>query len=184
MQSIQKRTIEDHIPNNRLAVMAIGALLVVVGIAVVASPGTVTTMITQLIGVAIIVSGAFTAVPPIVRFGSIQNAPRGDLILGAGQIVLGLFIVLAPGFFVRFLFTLLGIVIVATGLADIWRANEARKLDLVDWRPEMIIGVVTLILGIFVAISPVAFVTIATMLSGIALIADGASELYLGWKML
>lgn len=184
MQSIQKRSIEERIPNSRLSVMVMGALLVIAGIAVIANPGTVSKLLTQLIGVAMVVSGVICAVPSIIRFGGVTSAPPGDLVLGGVQVALGLVVALAPGFFVRFIFTLLGLVIVATGAADLWRANEERKLALRDWQPEMIIGVVTLIVGILVVVAPFAFATLAAVLCGIALIADGASELYLGWKML
>lgn len=106
-----------------------------------------------------------------------------DIGIGVVELVVGICIIVWPAFFVLYLYMILGIFILITGFNDITEANRIRKAGLGNWKVALLFGILTLIAGTLAVISPFALVWAEAVITGIALLFDGITEIVAGIRL-
>lgn len=168
---------------NRFSATMTGALLVFLGAAILSNAGNVTVFLVRL-------AGSVCAICAVVIFGRhLMKAPSIDLVpfeelLGAGGLLLlGAIVALYPALFAKVIFSVMGVLIAASGLGDIMHARTLVTEDDQVQRVMLRMGIVTVAVGLFVALVPSAAVRAIPVVCGVALVVDGLSELYLALTM-
>ena len=174
---------EERIPYSRFSVTMMGALLVFLGAAILANPGDVTVFMVRLVGFACAIFAIMMFVGHLLRAQAIDAIPFEE-IAGAGILLLfGAVMGLFPDGFAKVLFSVLGVLIILSGLGDIARSHKMLADDEQKERVTLRIGIVTVAVGVFVALLPSAALRIFPVLCGAALVLDGLSELYIALRM-
>lgn len=144
--------VEQPATYSRFSVTMTGALLVFLGVAVLANPGGVTIFVVRLVGFACAVFGVTIAAGHLLRAHAIDAIPFEEL-AGAGVLLLlGMVVAVFPQGFAKVLFSVLGVLIVMSGLADIARSRTMVADDDQKERVALRIGIITVATGIFVEI--------------------------------
>ena len=167
----------------RFTVTMTGALLVFLGAAILANAGDVTEFVVRLVGFASALFAVVIFVGHVMRAHTLDAIPFEELV-GAGVLLFGGTIVaLYPGLFAKVLFSVLGILIVLSGLGDILRSRALKAEDEQLQRASLRVGIVTVAIGAFVTFVPSAAVRVIPVICGVALVLDGLSEIYLALTM-
>ena len=173
----------ERASHTRFSVTLTGALLIFLGVAILSNPGEVTAFVVRLAGFSCAVFGAMAFAGHLLRAHTIDAVPFED-ILGAGLLLFGGAIVgLFPAFFANVFFSGLGILIVLSGVNDITRSRGMVATNEQEENLTLRIGLVTVAIGVFVTVMPIAVVHAVPILCGIALVLDGLSELFIALKM-
>lgn len=167
----------------RFSVTMTGALLIFLGAAILANAGDVTEFVVRLVGFSCAIFAVVIFAGHLMRAQSIDAIPFGELVGAGGLLLLGAVVTLFPSFFAKVLFSLLGVVIVLSGLGDVLRSREMVANDEQLQRITLRVGIVTIAIGAFVAFVPSAALRVVPVLCGVALVLDGLSEIYLALTM-
>ena len=171
-----------QLPRTRKGVIFTGAVMLALGIVIVVGAGSITVLLARIAGFAVLAFGLFQLGSTLIRNGGFNDAPLSELLVAGLVLLVGGIIVLFPESFVSALFSLLGIAILLSGVADLLRANEARSMH-EPFTTPLVVAIVTILAGIAVTAMPFAAAELAPMACGITLIANGLSELFLAWQM-
>lgn len=146
----------------------------VVGIFLLVRPDTAVTTLSLLVGWALLISGIFS----VIQFfaGKTSGSAYMSIIFGIVCVVLGLWIVLDPGFISDFITVLLGILILAHGAIDLQSSLEYKRLGGSRWWLNLLFAVLTLALGALVIIFHFNAVKYLMILCGISLILDALTD--------
>ncbi len=174
---------ENRTVHTRFTVTMTGALLVFLGAAVLSNAGEVTAFIVRLVGCATATFGVVTLLGHLLRAQSIDLIPFEDVVVSGVLILIGAVVGVFPDMFAKVLFSVLGVLVVLSGLGDVARSltktadeEEAEKFSLR-------VGIITIAVGIFLTLVPSAGVHVLPVICGVALVLDGLSELYLALRM-
>lgn len=160
---------------NKLTVILLGVAQTILGVMVFLNPAGATVTLTQLVGWLLIFVGGGT-----LAMGLMRTATTMDYVAGGGELILGLLMVIRPGFFVTYLFALLGILVVITGVNDLMEAGGLRDESR---GPGMIMGGLTIAVGVLMLLAPFFFADLIAIIAGIALIVSGVTEFFAGIRM-
>lgn len=164
----------------KAATILMGVALLVLGIAMFVSPIGATLMIVSIVGWTLVVVGAVTLLNCWMhRSPALQQA---DLVIGLVELVPGALMVAMPGAFVTIIYVLIGVIILVTGINDVTEASARRRLGLPSGG-LMVMGVLTLVAGAFVIVSPFAMAEFVMLIAGLALLYDGITEIIAGVRM-
>jgi uncharacterized membrane protein HdeD (DUF308 family) len=105
-------------------------------------------------------------------------------IVGAVILVVGLWIFLTPQSVVSIIPIVIGVVLAIHGFQDIKLALEAKNNGYGKWWIMFIIAFIGVALGVLCVVDAFGVVTLATQIIGIALIYDGATDLWIIFKTL
>ncbi len=167
----------------RTSVTLFGALLIFLGAAILANPGDVTAFIVRLMGFACALFGLMTFVTELLQAQSKDAIPFGTLALSGVLMMAGTGVVLFADSVAKILFILIGLLIVASGLRDIEYARTVGANDEDEHKASLRVGIITLAAGIFVMVVPAAAVRVVPIVSGVFLVLDGLSQLFLALQM-
>lgn len=173
----------DLFKHTRTSVTLFGALLIFLGAAILANPGDVTVFIVQLVGFACALFGLMTFVGELMRAHTLDAIPFGVLAGSGGLMFLGVGVFLFPSAVAKMLFSLMGLLIVYSGLTDIAHARSVGANNEEEHKVSLRVGIVTLAAGIFLTVVPSAAVRIVPLLCGALLVLDGLSELFIALRM-
>lgn len=165
----------------KATVIIIGIMLCVLGIAIFANPGVTLQLVTLLLGWSLLIGGIAILVSAIAAH--VPGFMSVSIWIGILLTLLGLCIVISPGFFVSYVYVLIGIVIMITGVSDCIEAYDAKKLGLPFSAQAAVFGVISIILGLLVIAAPFSFAQFVTSVAGIALLVDGITEVVAGIKL-
>lgn len=171
---------QPQIPRSKPGIAVPGIVMIILGIVIVAGAGDITVLLARLVGAAILVYGLFQLGSTLVANQGFQNAPLSEMLVAGLILLVGIIIVMFPASFVSALFSLLGMVILLSGVADLVRARDDVRAE--SPIPQYVIAIATILVGAAVTAMPFAAAEIAPMACGVALIVNGASELFLAWK--
>jgi uncharacterized membrane protein HdeD (DUF308 family) len=171
---------------SRAVVIITGVLLAILGICIFMNPGQTLEIVTMLLGWALVIFGAVVLIEALVHKDAVDAVPfvtQRRIAIGVCSAVFGLIILLNPRFFVSYIFILLGILVLITGINDCIEASAARRISLPAASRLTVLSVLTIVLGILLLVAPFWFASAATAIAGIVLVFDGVSEIIAGVQM-
>lgn len=160
-------------------VLLTGVVMVALGIAILVNPIAAVEGLVRIIGWVLVGFAAVTLVPAFMRGNPMEDA-RGELVLGGIAALSGIVMVATPGSLVRFAWTIMGVIILLTGVFDISEAGAFRRVASPLATPAMVSGVITAVLGAIVILAPMASATLGMLIAAIALLVDGVTEIIFG----
>lgn len=166
--------------NKRTAILA-GILFIILGIMIWVTPVLALESLVTFMGWALLIVGIVTLVAAM-PVSALFSTGISDFIVVLLEVIPGLIMILAPGFVVAWVWILIGIYVVISGIHDVQEASVSRALG-GSWVPAAICGVATAILGLMVMMMPGYSATLAMMFAGLVLIFDGITELIHGIRM-
>ena len=153
-----------------------GIFAVLVGLALVLWPEVAVIYMIMVIGAGFLLPGIFSVVSYFLRKRDDELAPVFFPFDGLGSILLGLWLLFMPEFFVNILMYVLGAILVIAGLQQMVWLISARK-----WRTVgitfYILPSLILLTGILILVYPMGVIANTLMLFGIAILVYGANEL-------
>lgn len=162
----------------KLTVVLLGVAQAVLGIIFFTNPSGATVTVTQMVGWLLIFVGGGTLSMCFFRPGS--SSSTMDIIVGAGELILGILMVVNPVFFVRYLFILLGLMVIFTGINDVVDAGRVRSDGS---RITLGMGIATLVVGAIMLMAPFLFADAIAIIAGFALAISGITEVFAGLRM-
>lgn len=152
------------------------ALATVLGFVLVLWPENAIKYLVITIGVLFMLPGIFSILNYILQKKDNDEALSMFPIEAAGSILLGIWLVVKPAFFVNILMYLLGFLLVIAGVQQIFSLVRARRWTIVGWG-FYIIPVLLLLTGILILTDPFGFAASTFIIFGVASIIYGFSEL-------
>lgn len=170
---------EGNISRTKPAILITGLVMVALSIAIFINPiGAMTTLV-RIIGWVFVAYGAVMLVSAIFKGDPIHNAPS-VVVLGVVAVIAGLFMALMPEVLVSFVWTILGIVILITGVLDIFEARDFRATSSPLAGPATVSGILTVVLGLVVVFAPMFSAVLGMLAAAIALFVGGITEIIFG----
>lgn len=105
------------------------------------------------------------------------------IIFSVVLIVIGVFMLLKPGFVLSLFPMIVGGIIIIHGIIDLKRSIELASLKYKLWWIALIIAVATIGLGVLLVFNPFSAVTLAFRIIGVILIVDGVSDFWIGFQV-
>ena len=174
--------VKAPITRSKSTILLTGAVMVALGVAVLINPIRALEVIVRIMGWILVAYGLFTTVPKVIRRDEIGDN-IADISIGVVLLVVGLFMGLFPANFVSFVWTLIGIFILATGLFDIMESGSFREKGSTLAVPATVTGVICVLLGLAVILVPMASPTLGMLIAAIALLVNGITETIFGLGM-
>lgn len=159
-----------------------GVVMVALGIAVLVNPIAAVETLVRIVGWVLVVYGIITLVSAFVKGDPMKNSPA-ELLMGAIALVPGLIMGLFPGALVSFVWTVIGLLILATGVLDVVEAGDLRRIASPLAMPATVSGIITAVLGLIVIIAPMFSASIGMVFAAVALFVDGITEIIFGLGM-
>lgn len=173
---------ESRFVRTKGVILLTGIAMTALGIAILINPIGALETIVRIMGWILLVYGAVSIVPAIIRGNGFRESV-GDMGLGILAAVLGLVMVIAPQFVVTFVWTIIGVVILLTGVLDIIEAGRFRRMGSSLGIPATASGGICVVLGILVILVPLASPTLGMLVAAMALLIDGVTEIIFGLGM-
>lgn len=167
----------------KTGVIITGITLTLLGIIMFMRPIITLTVIVLIAGWILLALGIVTLINSVVHRKNEGSSFGLGIVVGAVEAILGLCIVIWPASFLFYLYIVLGIIVIITGLGDIVESFGMRKAGYEKWGIALMMGILTLILGVLVVISPFAFLEFVTVITGITLVFGGVTEVVAGIMM-
>ena len=172
----------DKFSRTKGVILLTGIVMVALGIAVLINPIGALVTIVRIMGFVFVAYAILTLVPAFMRGNPVQDAPA-ELALGVVAALVGLLMAIAPDFVVTFVWTIIGIIILATGVLDVIEAGAFRRVGSPLGIPATVSGTITAILGVLVIAVPTLSPTLGMLVAAVALLIDGVTEIIFGLGM-
>lgn len=153
------------------------AFAIILGLVLVLWPGSAVQYLVIVIGVLFIVPGVISLVGYFRARSKSPDLSSSFPIESAGSILLGLWLVSMPAFFVNILMYVLGALLVIAGIQQIVSLSTARKWTTVPV-PFYLFPVLILLCGIVILAYPFTVAASAFMFLGVVCLVYGAGELF------
>jgi uncharacterized membrane protein HdeD (DUF308 family) len=164
----------------RTTIILSGIAFIVLGVMLFLHPLSAIEAFVSLAGWTLLITGLITTVANLMRpHGSLW----ADLAIAALEIIPAIFMLSAPGLFLYWLWSLIGLYILLTGINDIFEALALKDLESHHWKARMAMGGLTILMGVIVAMTPLFSMTFGMLICACALILNGVSELVSGIRM-
>lgn len=158
-----------------------GILSIILGILLFANYNTAPLTITVFVGWMLTIFGIVSLISAATNWNVLLST--ADLYNGLISLLFGVLILMAPGFFVAWIFILLGFYIIFAGFAQLTSANAARVMGIKGAGWGIVASIITIILGFMVVTSPFAMASATIMICGVALVYAGITHIIEGIKM-
>ena len=158
----------ENIKKKLIAVNIWSLILLIVGIFLLVRPGSTLFVICRLLGAAILVIGALM----IANFFENREDPfvAVSLTFGIVLAVLGAFIIFRPDVMVAFAGILFAIILISYACGQLVEMQALRNFDDSRWYTCLIVGIVTLILGLVFLFHPMDLTAVLIRVAGVAMI--------------
>lgn len=154
-------------------------ILLAAGIFLIARPGTAVIFFSRLIGIALLVSGIYFLVISIAgAAGADGYADPYSIAGGIVLLVLGIIFTVHPQIIAGVFGVILAILLIVYGINDLLDMQMLRSYLDERWIVSLILGIITVILGIIVLINPFASQEAVMRLTGAALVYAAVSGLF------
>lgn len=158
------------------------ALCIVIGIVLVIWPDLTMEIACLAIGAVLLIAGIMRLITYFTaRDGSVYS--QLNLIFGIVLIVVGALILWQWDNVLKIVPIIVGIVIVIHGINDLRQALALHKNEYDKWWVALILGLLTVILGVLLILNPFAALDTVVILIGIFLIFDGISTIWIMSKI-
>ena len=152
--------------------LILGAVFVVIGIALIASPDKMSNFLGFLLGAIAFILGIYRLVM-YFRHQRFESFLATDLFLGVGLSAVGFICLLYHGKLFTYATIIFGLMLIAGGVMKIQIAIILEKLGCDNWWISVIFGLVSLALSLLIIIKPNFIVEIFLILAGVFLLIDG-----------
>lgn len=147
----------------------------VLGCIMLFAPAHVTQLLCMLVGAGITIYGLFNVLSFIFSRGTV--AYSFELLIGICATAFGVFSLVNPNFLSKFLFIVLGLLIMVSSICGVKRAFTLKNYGFERWFLMLISAVVTLVLAITIVIYPALYGDMLMMAIGIVMIVEAVSDL-------
>ncbi len=171
----------ERLQRSKVSTIATGVLAVILGVIIFMNPQNSTMAITQVVGWVLVILGVSNLAGAFNHWSVILSSM--DLYTGILALLMGILIISNPGFFVAWIFILLGIAIMVGGFRSLYAANALHVLGAPGAGSSMAGSVVAIVLGALVMLSPFSMANATMIICAVALVYAGAMEIVGGLKM-
>lgn len=147
----------------------------VLGCIMLFAPAHVTQLLCMLVGAGVTIYGLFNVLSFIFSRGTV--AYSFELLIGICATAFGVFSLVNPDFLSKFLFIVLGLLIMVSSICGVKRAFTLKSYGFERWFLMLISAVVTLVLAITIVIYPALYGDMLMMAIGIVMIVEAVSDL-------
>lgn len=172
---------EGKFASTKLGTIVSGVALAAMGVILFANPTTAMLTITSMVGWVLVIMGVVSLASALTRWSAILSTV--DLYTGILELLFGILLVNIPGFFVTWIFVLLGIFILVSGLNSLYGANALQALGMPNAGTAKAGAILAIVLGVLVLFSPGLFADTAMVICGIALVYCGIVRIVDGVRM-
>lgn len=166
----------DFLKNAKMDVIVSAVLCIVFGVVLILWPDEIVNLACQTVGIILAVLGG-------VQIASyfVNKKSRNNLYMGLGLVLflIGLWITMRPGSIQSLIFIIIGTAIFVHGIHDIKLAFECKRSGYTSWWTLLLLGLLSIVLGIVCIINCFGVISVAVTLVGIMLIYDGVSDLWI-----
>ena len=172
---------DQKFTSTKLGTIVSGVALAAMGIILFTNPQSAMLTITVMLGWVLVVMGIVSLASALTRWSVILST--ADLYAGIVELLFGILLVNIPGFFVTWIFILLGIFILVSGLNSLYGANALQALGLPNAGTAKVGAILAIVLGVLVLFSPGLFADTTMVICGIALVYCGIVRIVDGVRM-
>ena len=172
---------DQKFTSTKLGTIVSGVALAAMGIILFTNPQSAMLTITVMLGWVLVVMGIVSLASALTRWSVILST--ADLYAGIVELLFGILLVNIPGFFVTWIFILLGIFILVSGLNSLYGANALQALGLPRAGTAKVGAILAIVLGVLVLFSPGLFADTTMVICGIALVYCGIVRIVDGVRM-
>lgn len=172
---------DQKFTSTKLGTIVSGVALAAMGIILFTNPQSAMLTITVMLGWVLVIMGIVSLASALTRWSVILST--ADLYAGIVELLFGVLLVNIPGFFVTWIFILLGIFILVSGLNSLYGANALQALGLPSAGTAKIGAILAIVLGVLVLFSPGLFADTTMVICGIALVCCGIVRIVDGVRM-
>ncbi len=165
----------------RRSSIVMAVITVLLGLLLVLAPNRSIRFLCMLLGTALLVTGLFYLFGWFARRRS--GFPMWFLLPGLILIALGLWLLTSAVSVIVLIQFSFAAVLIFHGIIDLQSAVGLLRLGFPRWWMDLLLSVLTIGLGIVVLLNPFGTMETLTILIGLSLIYDGASDLYLIWRV-
>ena len=163
----------------QFSVAAVLALLL--GLLLVLAPNRSIRLLCTVLGAALLVTGLIYLFTWLAKRR--DGFPAWFLIPGLILAALGLWLLTSPGSVIVLIQFSVAAVLIFHGVIDLQGAVSLARLGIPNWWVDLVLAVLTVVLGGVVLLNPFGTMEAMTMLIGASLVYDGASDLYLIYRV-
>ena len=170
---------DGRFSRSKPVILVTGLVMVGLSIAIFVNPIAAMEALIRIIGIVLVVYGALTLAAAFKGGDAIKNSP-GELALGGAAAAAGLFMAFMPDKMGGLVWTIIGFLILVTGILDVIEARDLRATGNPIAVPATVTGVFTALLGILVIVVPLWSATVGMLIAAVALFVDGITEIIFG----
>jgi uncharacterized membrane protein HdeD (DUF308 family) len=163
----------------RMSFLLTAVLTILLGLILILAPGTAVRTIFLVVGWMLLLTGAGSLLTALCSRGKPMG--QGDLVLGLIQVATGLVVLMRPGFLLSLAGIVLGFILLLHGVHDIQNAREAKAMGY-EYRLSLVVGVVTVVMGLVVMINPFSTAQALLRFAGLFLLLDGLGDLLMVYR--
>lgn len=145
------------------------------GLLLALAPNTSSRLLCTLVGVVVLAYGAFNILSYVLDRG--MSAYTFELLLGILAAAFGVFVLCNKDFIIKFLFIVLGLVVLVSSIAGIKRALNLRAFGYSRWWAAMMSASATCLIALSIILFPKLYGNMALMIIGLMLIVEAVSDL-------
>lgn len=165
----------------RKSSIAAAVITIVVGVLLAFWPDLSVSLLCTILGVAVFASGVVYIAGWISRRR--MGQPAFFILPGVVLCALGLWLITRPDSVVKLIQYIFGAILVFHGVVDVQGAISLMRQRWDRWWIDMLLAAATAVLGVVIIINPFGTFAALAMITGFALIFDGASDLFLIWRL-
>lgn len=151
------------------------AIMILIAILLIVKPTEAVSTVMTVLGICLLVDGAFSVILYIAMEKQ-QKMFSNALVEGMVEIMIALVILMNSGFMLSFITVIVGFWIIIKSIMKIQFAVDMKSIDEKSWVLVFIGALITLSVGIFILVEPIASVATVTVASGIVLLIAGVIE--------
>lgn len=167
----------------KTGIIITGIVLTLLGIIMFMRPIVTLTVIVLIAGWMLLALGVVMIINSVVHRRDESSSFGLGIVIGIIEAVIGLCIVVWPASFLLYLYIVLGIIVIITSISDIAESFAMRSVGLDKWGLPLALGILTLIFGALVVVAPFVFIEFVAIVTGIALVFGGVTEIVVGIMM-
>ena len=145
------------------------------GLLLALAPNTSSQLLCTFIGIVVLAYGAFNILSYVLDRG--MSAYTFELLLGILAAAFGIFVLCNKDFIIKFLFIVLGLIVLVSSIAGIKRALNLRAFGYPRWWAAMVSACATCLIAMSILLFPKLYGNMALMIIGIMLIVEAVSDL-------
>ena len=161
--------------NLKWEALLMSVLYILMGIVVLVLPDTMAKTLGYLIGVVLIVAGAFSMICYLLR-DAYQNYYHNDFLVGLVEIGLGCVVLYKVEWVISLIPFLLGLLVLISGCSKLQDAIDMKRLEYGNWIAMLIMAAVNAVLGMVLLFNPFEAAAVLMRIIGAGLIFSGITD--------